>query len=137
MSQISFTASGDLRAIFAHIADAKKYGNPYGLMPEMVTTPHVQLVKDSGIYLMSGNAETLPGRTTHNLCVYARGYNPKTNENCWEDARHAVGGDDFCEPLPVSEELIAAVLQGGSFYVDFEDDGRIAYGVRIRRKVKE
>ena len=131
MSRLTFTASADLRKIFKHTLDAESWSNPYGIMPEMVDQMHILFVKDSGIYLMSGNAERLMrDGAKGSVVVYARGYNPKTNTECWDDARDAVGGDDFAEPLPVDSQLIQAVLDGGSFFVDVKGE-RISYGATI------
>lgn len=59
-----------------------------------------QLVKDDGIYLMhNGKNKKIPKGTSQPI-VYAEGFNPKTNEYCWEDSRSAVGGDDFVEHIP-------------------------------------
>jgi hypothetical protein len=60
------------------------------------------LVHDQGVYLMSrGDPPDLlkpdkPGR----YVAYARGLSP-ADDNWWEKAREAVGGDDFAESLPL------------------------------------
>ena len=56
--------------------------------------PALWLVKDEGIYLMSnGKGDDRPD------VVYAKGFNPKERDrmDVWDDARAAVGGDDFAE----------------------------------------
>lgn len=55
----------------------------------------LELVHDSGIYLMSNanEGEDEPG------VAYALGYNPSVDPNWYDDARSAVGGDDFSEGI--------------------------------------
>lgn len=61
------------------------------------------LVKDSGAYLMSGASER-QARDDGSGCMvtYAKGCNPKNDEDCWENSRALCGGDDFAEALPVA-----------------------------------
>lgn len=59
------------------------------------------LVKDSGIYLMSNGHPGLKLDETRHKVVYAKGYNPDTDEDVWEKSRWAVGGDDFSEFIPL------------------------------------
>ena len=79
------------------------------------------LVKDDGIYLMncyeSDNSDSELGRDRPNSVVYASGFNPKHNENVWEDA-HAVSGDDFVEFVPLSQDMVSNVLDGGSITIE-------------------
>ena len=116
MVQLLFEPTDDLKEIFKHTKEAKEWSNPYGLMPEMTTEMHIDFVKDRGIYIMSGNKETLPGEETHNMVVYAKGYDP-TVEDCWDKCRDAVGGDDFCEPLPIDDEIASQVAGGSGFFI--------------------
>ena len=46
-----------------------------------------------------------------NVVSYADGFDPKTNENVWEDSHH-VSGDDFAEFVPVSKEMLIALGRG-------------------------
>ncbi len=58
------------------------------------------LVHDSGVYLMSNGCPILPGEKTKNFVVYAIGMDPDKDEDYYDAARDAVGGDDFGEHLP-------------------------------------
>jgi len=59
------------------------------------------LVKDDGIYLMSG------GESRPATVAYARGFNPKTDgEEVWQNCADAVGGDDFGEPVGTKAEFV-------------------------------
>ena len=131
MTKLVFEASDELKAIFEHTKNAKEWSNPYGLYPELESEMHIDFVKDSGIYIMSGNKETLKGKDTHNMIVYAEGYNPETNEDCWEESVYAVGGDDFALGLPVSEEMCEKVMQGSAFLILVEGDD-FRYGTASR-----
>lgn len=68
----------------------------------------LMLVHDDGVYLMSGGEPHMPSRKEgappeYRHVVYAKGLDPATNPNCWEDARAAVGGDDFGDRIPLSQ----------------------------------
>ena len=117
MVQLIFEPTEDLKQIFKHTKEAKEWSNPYGLMPEMTTEMHIDFVKDTGIYIMSGNKETLPGENSTNMIAYAKGYHPKKDNFVYNRSRDAVGGDDFCEPLPVDDEIINQILEGAGFFI--------------------
>ncbi|EBO7535878.1 hypothetical protein GG892_17765 [Salmonella enterica] len=70
----------------------------------------VMLVKDNGIYIMSETGELTPrGRKV----AYAKGCHPEKDDNWWETARTEVGGDDFGEPLDLTESMITRILTEG------------------------
>ena len=74
--------------------------------------PGLWLVKDEGIYLMS-NGVTADGTRVPLDPVYAKGYDPTKRDRMavWDDARDAVGGDDFVEFLPAEWAYDAAARQ--------------------------
>lgn len=69
----------------------------------------VMLVKDDGIYLMSfGDKPKNAGSEWRRVVAYARGFDPKKDgEDVWEEARAAVGGDDFGEKVGTKKEFVA------------------------------
>ena len=72
------------------------------------------LVKDDGIYVMNAfDIDKFPveGWVKENVVSYADGFDPKTNENVWEDSHH-VSGDDFAEFIPVSKEMLIVLGRG-------------------------
>ena len=74
------------------------------------------LVKDDGIYVM--NCYVKDGeREKVKHVVHASGFNPKTNENVWEDSRDAVGGDDFAENIPLDNSQLNRLRDGGNLTV--------------------
>ena len=127
MTQILFAPSETLAQIFKHTKEAKKWSNPYGIMPEMENQMHIDLVKDSGIYIMSGAYENLTGPDGEvNLVAYAMGFEPST-EDLYQRTRDAAGGDDFCEPLPLDGKMVNQVIDGYGFFVAFEGNS-LKYG---------
>jgi len=79
------------------------------------------LVKDDGIYVM--NCYVKDGeREKVKHVVHASGFNPKTNENVWEDSRDAVGGDDFAENIPLDNSQLNRLRDGGNLTVKFTSE---------------
>jgi hypothetical protein len=126
---LTFKKSKNLSSIAKHTLEAKKFSNPYGLYPEMEKTYHLDLVKDDGIYVMSGNSKNFNvGKGEGSTVIYASGFNPKTNDDCWEDSRWAVGGDDFVEPIEMTESMLTKIAAGNGFSIDWNDD---SYTTRV------
>ena len=61
----------------------------------------IHLVHDQGIYVLSSSAERDLIDATSSRVAYARGFDPSIDDDWWEAARQAVGGDDFVEALPI------------------------------------
>jgi hypothetical protein len=72
---------------------AAKHSKAY--KPDIDPGPGLELVKDSGIYLMSNDVTDLPTGVKRPV-VYAEGYTPDAD---YDKVRDAVGGDDFVEAL--------------------------------------
>ena len=87
--------------------------------------PALGWVKDDGTYLMSNRVPRLEGRDGEtNRVVYAEGWGSGTRSAV---SRTEVGGDDFVEPIAVSEELLLRLCQAraaglGWFYVRTSKD---------------
>lgn len=108
---LRFAATPELKSIIAHARAAKAWSAPYGIV-DAPTTPTLHLVKDDGIYLMSG-ATTRQFVEEAGKCVvsYARGYNPNIDGDIWHKT-HAVSGDDFVEYLDGSAfKMIAEAVE--------------------------
>ena len=69
-------------------------------------------------YASPGRPLNLKNLPTGNMSVRvdAEGFDPNTNENCWEDACLAFGGDDFAELLIVGS-LLPKIISGGDLRV--------------------
>ena len=120
----------DLKAIAKDTMNAKEWELPYESLYEdkdevkqQKAIPSFTLVKDDGIYLMSGNTKTKLYKNGKNRICYAKGYNPK-EEDVWEKCRYAVGGDDFAEKLVVNLDWIKilSVMPSGTLKVEVFDD---------------
>ena len=84
----------------------------------------LHLAKDSGIYLKSSGLPGLKGDDGKNLICYAKGFNPRINDNYYDDARHAVGGDDFVEDIDIEtlEGIFADAPRATELIVEFYKD---------------
>lgn len=88
----------DLLPLIQHTEAATEHRATYGGKPE----PGLWLVKDTGVYLMSSSTQTLPGTSTKNAVVYAKGFDPDKDEDVWEKSMDAMGGDDGADCLPIA-----------------------------------
>ena len=128
----------DLKAIAKDTLNADEWELPYESLYEdedevkrEKAIPSFTLVKDDGIYLMSGNTKTKLYKKGKNRICYAKGYNP-TKEDVWEKCRYAVGGDDFAEKLKVKYEWIALLSEKEcALKVEVHDD---RWELRLDRK---
>ena len=74
------------------------------------------LVKDEGIYLMSRD------KKNKGLHIYARGYNPTTNDNWWDKASR-VSSDDFGETIKLTKEWLNKIINNrGALTIRMSDD---------------
>jgi hypothetical protein len=71
-------------------------------------TPALEWVKDDGTYLMSNGLPCLGRDGEINRVVYAEGWGSGTRSVV---SRTEVGGDDFVEPIEVSEEILLRLRQ--------------------------
>lgn len=75
-------------------------------------------VKDEGIYLMNGYADK---DHEDNFVVYALGYDPHTDEDVWERSWRAVGRDDFAESIPLSDDQLKRLIEGGHLVLEVSE----------------
>jgi hypothetical protein len=72
---------------------------------EDAPSPAIFFVHDHGVYIMSnGEPKDKDGEETN--VAYAKGCDPKKDEDYYEEARHLVGGDDFAETIPVTADTL-------------------------------
>ena len=77
------------------------------------------LVKDDGIYLMNcytTKPDQALGRDKPNTVVYASGYNPKYNDNVWEDS-YQVSHDDFADNMYFTDDQLDRIANGGDINI--------------------
>ena len=107
----------NLRVIAADTAQATDYKVPYGFlcadedMDELKKVPGLTLVKDGGIYLMSGRDKSpLKKNSIGRLPVsYAKGY--ELSLATYGLCRHAVGGSDFAMKLELPLKWIKILAE--------------------------
>jgi hypothetical protein len=108
-------AAADMRRIVTHSINAKDQ-SPIAYTTEPVKAPAIILVHDQGIYVMSnGNPgdireEGKPGQ----FVAYAEGFDPEKNDDWWDAARDAVGGDDFAETLDWANPILKMLDDGAT-----------------------
>lgn len=115
--RLLFTDMVKLKRLVDHADASPSHRAVYGADPK----PGLLFVKDDGIYLMSSG---IPGDTdgvVKNCVLYADGFDPVTNEDCWDDCRDAVGGDDFVEHIGLDVFKEAIVLGADAVYITATD----------------
>ena len=92
----------DLKRVINHALQSKDWSMPWS---EEKPQPAILFVHDQGVYCMSnGEPRDLVGDSS--FCVYAKGCDPAKDEDFYDESRFLVGGDDFAEILPVSQETL-------------------------------
>lgn len=73
----------------------------------------VFLVKDHGLYMMPENGMSGPKTGRVLTLSYAEGFNPDLAEfdDWYYELRDVCGGDDFCETLPVTDNVLQEVIR--------------------------
>lgn len=140
MSKLQFD-SADVRRVCLHSIHAPKQGamadwetaneeNGWTPKRSVPTEPHVILVHDDGVYLMSNGEPrdevrrkyraTSKKTTASAFTAHAAGTDPlKFPDSYWDTARDLVGGDDFGEWLPWARALLKASEAGPTVTLEF------------------
>jgi hypothetical protein len=118
MTTLTFRSNANLRKLARDTLRASEFDagwDPTTDAQKTTTDPGFCLVHDDGVYLMSAFKATNE-KTPHanGYVIHAHGLNPNTNEHCWEDARQAVGGDDFSEFVPLDRDMLSRIFKGGA-----------------------
>ena len=118
MATLLFNNNKSLKSLARETLKASKFKVPY----ENRTTDEKGffLVKDEGIYLMNAfNADNDKTPKQNGFVVYASGFNPKYDKygDLW-DRTYAVSHDDFAEFIPMDEEQLMRVAEGGIIKID-------------------
>ena len=108
MTTLKFRSKEFTRMIQHMLSNERKI--PY--VDESTDEYGLWLVKDEGIYVMAPTWEK--DIVSKNKChvIYARGFSPRAKDY-WEKCRDAVGGDDFAEFIPLSEQQMKRVALFG------------------------
>jgi len=126
MSKLIFEAA-DVRRVVEHsinapgqgeIADWAGANEKNGFTPKTVVPeePTITIVHDQGVYLMSNGRPRDVVEGERSFVAYAKGCDPKKDEDWWDNARDLVGGDDFGEHVPWARE-IKQMLDGGATHI--------------------
>lgn len=119
MTRATFCVDDTLEAILRHAESTSDHGSSFeGPLP----SPHIALVKDDGIYLMSpAQPPLLAEDGKKRLVAYAHETKPEAADR-WEQARAIAGGDDFVEYFPAAD--FRKMLDDGAekILIDFTDD---------------
>lgn len=94
-----------------------EWGDPIPSEHFHTDKPMLHLVKDHGIYIMTGAADRTP---PHVIC-YAEGYSP-SDKNWYEKAKDAVGGDDFCEAFNITLLMAENIKNGAELVIEISKD---------------
>ena len=120
--KLKFNSNKSLVKLARNTIAASKFKIAY--RDKYTTEKCFYLVKDNGIYLMNcyetDGSDSKLGRDKPNSVVYASGFNPKYNEDVWEDA-HAISGDDFAENIYLTDEQLERVANGGSINISLSE----------------
>lgn len=93
----------EIKRIVKHALQSKSWRQGYD--DSQPACPALMFVHDSGVYCMSSG---LPSDKVgeSNFCAYAKGTDPRTDEDYYEVSRDLVGGDDFVEVLPCDADTL-------------------------------
>ena len=113
MATLLFNSNKSLKSLARETLKAETFKKPY--TNETTKDKGFYLVKDEGIYLMNAfdsNNDKTPKQ--NGFVVYAQRFNPKYDlkGDLW-DRTYAVSRDDFAEFIPMDEESLMRVIEGG------------------------
>lgn len=130
MAHTLYFDAADVRRVVEHALSSKKWSKSYFDTRRRRPRPQMVLVHDEGVYLISNGDPRDIVQGDESFVAYARGLDPTRRDRgeVWDEAREAVGGDDFAEFLDLSPSMIMAIrhpafrelrigVEGGSFEV--------------------
>ena len=120
MATLLFNNNKSLKSLARETLKAETFKQPY--TNKETKDKGFYLVKDEGIYLMNAfSADNGKTPKQNGFVVYASGFNPKYDKygDLW-DRTHAISGDDFAEFIPMDEESLMRVIEGGKVKIKLE-----------------
>jgi hypothetical protein len=120
MATLLFNSNKSLKSLARETLKAETFKKPY--TNETTKDKGFYLVKDEGIYLMNAfNANNGKTPKQNGFIVYASGFNPKYDKygDLW-DRTYAVSRDDFADFIPMDEEQLMRVAEGGKVKIKLE-----------------
>ena len=115
-AMLRFRSSKTLKDLARNTLAKGKFRVPY--TKKTTNQKGFYFVKDEGIYVMNGYANK---DTEDNLVVYALGYDPHKDEDVWERSWRAVGRDDFAESIPLSDDQLTRLIEGGHLVLEVSE----------------
>ena len=120
MATLLFNNNKSLKSLARETLKAETFKQPY--TNKITKDKGFYLVKDEGIYLMNAfytDNDRTPKQ--NGFVVYASGFNPKYDKygDLW-DRTYAVSRDDFAEFIPMDEEQLMRVAEGGKVKIKLE-----------------
>jgi len=120
MATLLFNNNKSLKSLARETLKAETFKQPY--TNKETKDKGFYLVKDEGIYLMNAfNVDNGKTPKQNGFIVYASGFNPKYDKygDLW-DRTYAVSRDDFAEFIPMDEEQLMRVAEGGKVKIKLE-----------------
>jgi len=118
MDKLTFKSNGALKKLAVETCKQDRFNIPYTGKSD--NEKSFYLVKDDGIYLMPSFTLKNGTPTSENLTVWAKGYDPKTNPDCWDDC-HQISADDFAEKIPLNAKMLLNLSRGGDLIIYLSD----------------
>ena len=120
MATLLFNSNKSLKSLARETLKAETFKKPY--TNETTKDKGFYLVKDEGIYLMNAfDSDNDKTPKQNGFVVYAQRFNPKYDlkGDLW-DRTYAVSRDDFAEFIPMDEEQLMRVAEGGKVKIKLE-----------------
>jgi hypothetical protein len=118
MDKLIFKSNDALKKLAVGTCKHDRFNIPY--TRETDNEKSFLLVKDDGLYLMPSFSLKKGTPTSENVTVYAEGYDPKTNPDCWDDC-YRVSADDFAERIPLNAKMLLNLSRGGDLIIYLSD----------------
>ncbi len=122
----------ELKRCVQHALNASQHEMPFA--EDETPTPALLFVHDDGVYLMSNGIprDFADDTESRSYVVHAATTKPNVDEDWWHNAADLVGGDDFVEILPVTQQWLEDCDTFTECYVTV-DGTRLEAGFRKRR----
>ena len=118
MNKLIFKSDDALKKLAVGTCKHDRFNIPY--TRETDNEKSFLLVKDDGLYLIPSFSLKKGTPTSENVTVYAEGYDPKTNPDCWDDC-YRVSPDDFAERIPLNAKMLLNLSRGGDLIIYLSD----------------
>ena len=118
MDKLTFQSNDALKKLAIETCKQDRFNIPYTGKSD--NEKSFYLVKDDGIYLMPSFTLKNGNSTSQNLTVWAKGYDPKTNLDCWEDC-YQISADDFAERILLNKKQLLNLSRGGDLTIHLSD----------------